>query len=56
MGWPFDDPPAFSGTRQQALEKFRQVRDQIEARIVTWLQELDTDPARSDARRAEIGG
>jgi len=38
--WPFDDPAAFEGTPAATLEKFRTVRDQIEARIREWLAEL----------------
>lgn len=37
--WPFEDPAAFEGTREEKLEKFRSVRDQIEARINQWLVE-----------------
>ncbi len=39
--WPFDDPAAFAGTPAATLEKFRAVRDQIEARIKNWLKEID---------------
>jgi len=35
--WAFEDPAAFEGNEQQKLEKFREVRDRIEARIVEWL-------------------
>lgn len=35
--WPFDDPPAFQGTDEQRLAKFREVRDQIDGRIQKWL-------------------
>jgi arsenate reductase len=35
--WPFDDPPAFQGTDEEKLAKFRQVRDQIDQRIEQWL-------------------
>ena len=38
--WPFEDPTAFVGTEDQNLAKFRQVRDQIEAKIKTWLAGL----------------
>jgi arsenate reductase len=37
--WPFDDPAAFVGSPEATLEKFRTVRDQIEARIKQWLSE-----------------
>jgi len=38
--WPFDDPAAFEGTPEATLEEFRSVRDQIEARIKQWLEEI----------------
>ena len=37
--WPFDDPAAFTGTEEEKLAEFRRVRDQIEARIIAWLNE-----------------
>jgi arsenate reductase len=40
MFWPFDDPVAATGSEEEKLAKFRQVRDQIDQRIQTWLQEL----------------
>jgi arsenate reductase len=39
MFWPFDDPASFVGSSSAILEKFRTVRDQIEARIKQWLEE-----------------
>ena len=30
--WPFEDPAAFMGSEEEKLAKFREVRDQIEAR------------------------
>lgn len=38
--WPFEDPVAFQGSEADQLPKFRQVRDQIEARLQDWLQEI----------------
>jgi len=37
--WPFDDPAAVQGTEAEQLEKFRQVRDQIAAKVIDWLTE-----------------
>lgn len=37
--WPFEDPAACAGTEAEKLDKFREVRDQIEARIKEWLAE-----------------
>ena len=39
LHWSFEDPSAFEGTDVQKLEKFRQIRDQIETRIIAWLKE-----------------
>jgi len=38
--WPFEDPAAFEGTDEEKLAKFREIRDQIEHRILQWLNEL----------------
>jgi len=40
MHWPFDDPASFKGNEKEKLEKFREIRDQIETRILIWLKEL----------------
>src|SRR5687768_11180242 len=37
--WPFEDPAAFEGSDRERLEKFREVRDQIDDRIRQWVQE-----------------
>ncbi len=38
--WPFEDPAAFQGSKAEQLAKFREVRDQIEARLMEWLKEI----------------
>jgi arsenate reductase len=38
--WPFEDPAAATGTKEEKLARFREVRDQIDARIVEWLAKL----------------
>jgi len=38
--WPFEDPVAFEGTDEERLAKFREIRDQIDRRILQWLNEL----------------
>ena len=40
LHWPFDDPSAFQGTEEEKLAKFRVIRDQISARIQSWLNEV----------------
>lgn len=42
--WPFEDPAAAQGTEEEQLQKFRVVRDQIEARILDWLKTAQTPP------------
>ena len=39
LHWPFDDPAACEGTDAEKLAEFRRVRDQIEARILAWLDQ-----------------
>jgi arsenate reductase len=36
--WPFEDPAEAKDTEAEQLQKFRDVRDQIEARILEWLK------------------
>jgi arsenate reductase len=37
--WPFDDPAAFRGSDERALEEFRHVRDAIDHQVTSWLLE-----------------
>jgi len=39
LHWFFEDPAAVSGSEAEALAKFREVRDQIRARVLDWLKE-----------------
>jgi arsenate reductase (thioredoxin) len=39
LHWAFEDPAAFEGTEDQKLEKFRQVREQIQVKILNWMTE-----------------
>lgn len=47
--WPFEDPAKAVGSKEERLKKFREVRDQIEARILAWLREKGLIPADEDA-------
>ena len=38
--WPFDDPAAFEGSEEETRDRFRQVRDQIDAHLQAWLSTL----------------
>ena len=42
LHWSFEDPAAFIGTEDEKLSKFREVRDQIDQKIKTWLAENGT--------------
>ena len=37
LSWPFDDPASATGTEEQILIRFREVRDQIDEHIRAWL-------------------
>jgi len=39
LHWSFEDPSAFVGSDDEKLAKFRQIRDQIDQRIKSWLSE-----------------
>lgn len=41
LHWPFEDPAAFKGTEDQTLARFREIRDQIDQRVLSWLQEFN---------------
>lgn len=41
--WPFEDPAAFRGSPAEQMEKFREVRDQIQKRVRGWLSELQVE-------------
>lgn len=40
LHWSFEDPSAFAGSEDEKLVKFREVRNQIEQRIKSWLVEV----------------
>ncbi len=42
LHWSFADPSAFAGSDDERLAKFRQVRDQIEQRVKSWIAEKQT--------------
>lgn len=37
--WPFEDPAALEGTEEERLARFREVRDLIEAKVLSWLRD-----------------
>ena len=47
LHWPFEDPAAATGTDDEIMTTFRDVRSQIDARIKVWLKELTTEAISS---------
>ena len=47
LHWPFDDPAQATGTDEEILGSFRQVRDQIDTRLQSWLVELTSQKAKA---------
>lgn len=45
--WPIDDPVAVEGTVEEKLQKFREVRDEIEERILAWLESRKEETFRT---------
>jgi arsenate reductase len=37
--WPFEDPASFGANEQEHLAKFREVRDLIDKRLISWIKE-----------------
>lgn len=52
LSWHFEDPAAARGSETEILAKFRQVRDQMDERIRTWLaaQGLNVEAISGSAR------
>ncbi len=44
LHWDLEDPAAFEGTKQEKLTKFREIRDEIHSRILTWLSDQEIHP------------
>jgi arsenate reductase (thioredoxin) len=40
LHWPFEDPAAFVGPETEKIAAFRDVREQIKAKIQSWLDEI----------------
>jgi arsenate reductase (thioredoxin) len=45
LHWSFEDPAAFEGKQEDKLAKFREIRDQIDERVRSWLMEMGIMPA-----------
>lgn len=38
LHWPIEDPATLQGSPEEILTKFRQIRDQIESKVHSWLE------------------
>jgi len=45
LHWPFHDPSKVSGTQEKKLQKVRQIRDEIAAKIQEWLASVPVEQA-----------
>lgn len=52
LTWLFDDPRGAGIPEGERLEKFREVRDQIEAKILHWLEHPEEEIAKLKEERA----
>ena len=52
LHWSFEDPAALEGSEPEKLAKFREVRDQIDQRLRSWLLEQGILPASPVAASA----
>ena len=43
LDWPFHDPSKVIGTQDQKLQKVRQIRDQIAAKVQEWLASVPVE-------------
>ena len=41
LHWPFDDPAAATGSDDEILTEFRRIRDEIKAKVESWLDKVD---------------
>ena len=41
--WPFDDPRAAEGSEEEILNKFREVRDQIDSKIKGFIEDAENE-------------
>ncbi len=51
LTWLFDDPRGVEVPEEHRLDKFREVRDQIEEKIARWLEHPEEELAKLEAER-----
>ncbi|MBC7322909.1 MAG: arsenate reductase ArsC [Acetomicrobium sp.] len=40
LHWPFPDPASFEGTRKEKLQRTREIREEMKAKIEEWIREI----------------
>ena len=40
LHWPFEDPASATGSEEEVLDKFREVREQIKKKTADWLESI----------------
>jgi arsenate reductase (thioredoxin) len=51
--WVFDDPRGEDVPEEERLEKFREVRDEIEQKILDWLEQPEEELLKLKAEREQ---
>jgi arsenate reductase (thioredoxin) len=41
LHWSFEDPAAFEGSEEEKIANFREIRDQIEKKVLEWVKAQD---------------
>ena len=49
--WVFDDPKGEDVPEEERLEKFREIRDEIEQKLLDWLEHPEEELAKLKAER-----
>lgn len=54
LRWGFDDPAALRGSHEEMLEGTRRIRDAIQSRIKSWIEEAGESAADKDLMGREL--
>ncbi|MEZ4518861.1 MAG: arsenate reductase ArsC [Chloroflexota bacterium] len=54
--WDMDDPTKFEGSPEETLVKFREVRDEVDARVKAWLADPNAGSTLMDWEKTAAAG
>lgn len=54
FNWPFEDPLREAATDEEKLERFRWVRDEIDAKILQWLRDTNVPIQNAPPLQADL--